>query len=224
MTKQDSRARRQHGSFRQQRHDRHGTHPHLVFLTLQPPFIPSNMSAPIPDLLSPPLGDEHAGESATQVALAAYSGGGPVTSPPSLTPNPLQPPLLASPRRSSLCPLGLLIISASDCEDAYSCRSRAHPRSVTRRVHRQTIGQRRLGDVQAKGHVEGYVSSFYPRSRLFPVVVRFKSIGSAPIMKNNVFKITAGNKFQAVIVFLRGQLGLKAGEPLVSVVGAQLLT
>jgi len=56
------------------------------------------------------------------------------------------------------------------------------------------------------------------------VVVRFKSIGSAPIMKNNVFKITAGNKFQAVIVFLRGQLGLKAGEPLVSVVGAQLLT
>jgi ubiquitin-like protein ATG12 len=34
-------------------------------------------------------------------------------------------------------------------------------------------------------------------------------------MKNNVFKITAGNKFQAVIVFLRGQLGLKAGDPLV---------
>ena len=56
------------------------------------------------------------------------------------------------------------------------------------------------------------------------MVVRFKSIGSAPIMKNNVFKITAGNKFQAVIVFLRGQLGLKAGEPLVGVVGAQLLT
>lgn len=35
-------------------------------------------------------------------------------------------------------------------------------------------------------------------------------------MKNNVFKITAGNKFQAVIVFLRGQLGLKEGDPLVS--------
>ena len=34
-------------------------------------------------------------------------------------------------------------------------------------------------------------------------------------MKNNVFKITGSNKFQAVIVFLRGQLGLKEGDPLV---------
>ena len=47
------------------------------------------------------------------------------------------------------------------------------------------------------------------------MVVRFKSIGSAPIMKNNVFKVTAGNRFQAVIVFLRSQLGFKAGDPLV---------
>jgi len=46
-------------------------------------------------------------------------------------------------------------------------------------------------------------------------VVRFKSIGAAPVMKNNVFKVTAGNRFQAVIVFLRGQLGLKQGDPLV---------
>ena len=50
---------------------------------------------------------------------------------------------------------------------------------------------------------------------IMAVVVRFKSIGSAPIMKNNVFKVTAGNKFQAVIVFLRNQLGLKQGDPLV---------
>lgn len=57
----------------------------------------------------------------------------------------------------------------------------------------------------------------YPANHtLSPVVVRFKSIGAAPIMKNNVFKITAGNKFQAVIVFLRGQLGLKESDPLVS--------
>jgi hypothetical protein len=35
-------------------------------------------------------------------------------------------------------------------------------------------------------------------------------------MKNNVFKVTAGNKFQAVIVFLRSQLGIKASDPLVS--------
>lgn len=48
------------------------------------------------------------------------------------------------------------------------------------------------------------------------VVVKFKSIGSAPIMKTTVFKVTASNRFQAVIVFLRGQLGFKATDPLVS--------
>lgn len=60
--------------------------------------------------------------------------------------------------------------------------------------------------------------------RLTTVVVRFKSIGSAPIMKNNVFKVTAGNKFQAVVVFLRGQLGLKASDALVSAAPAILTT
>ena len=34
-------------------------------------------------------------------------------------------------------------------------------------------------------------------------------------MKNNVFKVTAGNKFQAVITFLRSQLGFKPTDPLV---------
>lgn len=48
------------------------------------------------------------------------------------------------------------------------------------------------------------------------VVVRFKSIGAAPIMKNNVFKVTAGNKYATVVTFLRGQLGSKEGDPLVS--------
>jgi hypothetical protein len=47
------------------------------------------------------------------------------------------------------------------------------------------------------------------------VVVRFKSIGAAPIMKNNVFKVTAGNKYATVVTFLRGQLGSKEGDPLV---------
>jgi len=54
----------------------------------------------------------------------------------------------------------------------------------------------------------------YKQKDTSKVVVRFKSIGSAPIMKTNVFKVTAGNKFQAVIVFLRSQLGLKPGDPL----------
>jgi len=36
-------------------------------------------------------------------------------------------------------------------------------------------------------------------------------------MKNNVFKVTAGNKFQAVILFLRGQLGIKQSDSLVRI-------
>lgn len=42
------------------------------------------------------------------------------------------------------------------------------------------------------------------------VMVRFKAIGSAPIMKNNAFRITAFNRFQAVIVFLKKELGSSA--------------
>ncbi|CAO1614689.1 unnamed protein product [Sympodiomycopsis kandeliae] len=42
------------------------------------------------------------------------------------------------------------------------------------------------------------------------VLVRFKAIGSAPIMKNNAFRITAFNRFQAVIQFLKKELGSSA--------------
>ena len=52
------------------------------------------------------------------------------------------------------------------------------------------------------------------------VVVRFKAVGNAPIMKQNFFRVTVSNRFQAVIQFLRKELGWKAGEPLV---GAFLL-
>ena len=45
--------------------------------------------------------------------------------------------------------------------------------------------------------------------------MRFKAVGNAPIMKNNFYKITASNRFQAVIAFLRKELGWKAGDPLV---------
>ncbi|KAG5221099.1 Ubiquitin protein [Salix suchowensis] len=47
------------------------------------------------------------------------------------------------------------------------------------------------------------------------VVVRFKAVGNAPIMKQNFYKITASNRFQAVIQFLRKELGWKTGDPLV---------
>jgi ubiquitin-like protein ATG12 len=49
------------------------------------------------------------------------------------------------------------------------------------------------------------------------VIVRFKGVGNAPIMKQNMYKISALNRFQAVIQFLRKELGWPAGEPLVRV-------
>ena len=55
------------------------------------------------------------------------------------------------------------------------------------------------------------------------VVVRFKAVGNAPIMKQNFFKVTVSNRFQAVIQFLRKELGWKSGEPLVRSVRARWL-
>ncbi|KAL5632176.1 hypothetical protein ACGC1H_000249 [Rhizoctonia solani] len=46
------------------------------------------------------------------------------------------------------------------------------------------------------------------------VVVRFKAVGNAPIMKQNLYKITASNRFQAVIQFLRKELGWQPTDPL----------
>lgn len=57
--------------------------------------------------------------------------------------------------------------------------------------------------------------SLTPRTRPPPVVVRFKAVGNAPIMRQNFYKITASNRFQAVIQFLRKELGWKAGDSLV---------
>ena len=54
-----------------------------------------------------------------------------------------------------------------------------------------------------------------PRFSRATVVVRFKAVGNAPIMKQNFYKITASNRFQAVIQFLRKELGWKQGDPLV---------
>lgn len=48
----------------------------------------------------------------------------------------------------------------------------------------------------------------------FKVLVRFKGVGSAPVMKNNVFRISAFNKFLAVHVFLRRELGCKPADNL----------
>jgi len=47
-------------------------------------------------------------------------------------------------------------------------------------------------------------------------MIRFKATGNAPILKQNVFKVSASSQFQVVIGFLRRQLGFKPSDPLVS--------
>lgn len=61
----------------------------------------------------------------------------------------------------------------------------------------------------------------YKKKDASKVVVRFKAIGNAPIMKNNYFRITAFNRFQAVIQFLRKELGWKQGDALVRAKGGR---
>ncbi|KAE9387904.1 APG12-domain-containing protein [Gymnopus androsaceus JB14] len=54
----------------------------------------------------------------------------------------------------------------------------------------------------------------YKKKDADKVIVRFKAVGKAPIMKQNFFKITSSNRFQALIQFLRKELGYKGTEPL----------
>ncbi|SPO46474.1 probable Autophagy-related protein 12 [Moesziomyces antarcticus] len=54
----------------------------------------------------------------------------------------------------------------------------------------------------------------YKKKDSSKVVVRFKAIGNAPIMKTNYFRITAFNRFQAVIQFLRKELNFKPTDSL----------
>ncbi|KAG2183139.1 hypothetical protein INT43_006134 [Umbelopsis isabellina] len=46
------------------------------------------------------------------------------------------------------------------------------------------------------------------------VIVQFRAIGNAPILKQKLFKITASQKFQAVTIFLRKELNYGASDPL----------
>lgn len=60
---------------------------------------------------------------------------------------------------------------------------------------------------------------FHHNSNLFVIViVIFQAIGNAPILKQKVFKLTASNKFQTVIQFLRKELRYKGSDPLVNIV------
>ncbi|KAI9287416.1 putative autophagy-related protein 12 [Umbelopsis sp. AD052] len=46
------------------------------------------------------------------------------------------------------------------------------------------------------------------------VIVQFRAIGNAPILKQKLFKITASQKFQAVNLFLRKELNYAPSEAL----------
>jgi len=46
------------------------------------------------------------------------------------------------------------------------------------------------------------------------VAIQFKAIGNAPIMRQNKYKINASYRFQAVILFVKKEIGWKAGVPL----------
>ncbi|BFZ59692.1 Ubiquitin-like protein [Saitoella coloradoensis] len=46
------------------------------------------------------------------------------------------------------------------------------------------------------------------------VAIRFKAVGRAPILKQQVYKITAGQRFQTVTTFLRRQLKLRPSDSL----------
>jgi len=54
----------------------------------------------------------------------------------------------------------------------------------------------------------------YKKKDSSKVVMRFRGVGNAPIMRQNMYKITATNQFQAVIQFLRKELGWQSGEAL----------
>ena len=47
---------------------------------------------------------------------------------------------------------------------------------------------------------------------LFKVPVRFQAVGSAPILRQKVFKVSASNRFETVVNFLRKKLECKPSD------------
>ena len=46
------------------------------------------------------------------------------------------------------------------------------------------------------------------------MIVRLKATGNAPILKQQVFKISANSLFEKVVLYIRKELGLNKGEGL----------
>ncbi|ODQ53901.1 APG12-domain-containing protein [Saitoella complicata NRRL Y-17804] len=54
----------------------------------------------------------------------------------------------------------------------------------------------------------------YTQADTAKVAIRFKAVGRAPILKQQVYKITSGQRFQTVTTFLRRQLKLRPSDTL----------
>ncbi len=48
----------------------------------------------------------------------------------------------------------------------------------------------------------------------YKVIIRLKAIGSAPILKHQVFKLSSTNTFSRVVQFIKKELGLKEQDGL----------
>ncbi|KAF8995909.1 ubiquitin-like autophagy protein Apg12-domain-containing protein [Cyathus striatus] len=58
------------------------------------------------------------------------------------------------------------------------------------------------------------LKSYKAKDATVKVVVLFKGVGNAPVLRQNMYQVTASNRFETVILFLRKKLGWSAQEPL----------
>lgn len=70
----------------------------------------------------------------------------------------------------------------------------------------------------SKGTIKSLKVALKSLNLLYLVVIVFRAIGNAPILKQKVFKLAASNKFQTVIQFLRKELRYQGPDPLVSLI------
>lgn len=71
-----------------------------------------------------------------------------------------------------------------------------------------------------QGHGTLAALETYSQKDTSKVVIRFQPSPNAPVLKQKFYKITASNKFQAVIAFLRKELGWKPSDSLFCYINA----
>lgn len=66
----------------------------------------------------------------------------------------------------------------------------------------------------------GYIQNVSLTLHLFIVSIRFKAIGSVPILNKDVYKIKTNQRFENVVKFLRDNLGIPASESIFTYINA----